>query len=137
MVVAVIDHVMTELNFRIDTRGLASEPLDRRVEALVARYREVFAGPLFVAAMQILLGVRSDPAIFARVKEHLSQAQDAMNQTWAEIFPDVPLAKGEMASLRRITMAAIRGYVLLEAFGVPGTWNKDSTMLCRMVMSSL
>lgn len=136
MVLAVIDHVMTELNFRLDTSGLSSKPLEVRVEALVSRYREVFAGPLFRAAMQILLGVRSDPVLFERIKAHLHQKQGAMDQTWREIFPDVRLAKGEMGSLRRITMAAIRGYVLLEAFGVPGTWNKDSATLCRLVMSS-
>lgn len=137
MVVAVIDHVMTELNFRIDTSGLAAKPLWERVEALIARYRAVFAGPLFTATMQILLGVRNDPVVFASVKEHLARKQDAINHTWEEIFPDVRLERREMASLRRMAMAAIRGYVLLEAFGYPGTWNKDAVVLCRMVMANL
>ncbi len=137
MVLAIVDHVMTELNFRIDTAGLSAKPLWERVEALVGRYREVFAGPMFFATMQILLGVRGEPAVFERVKEHLTEKQDAINHTWQAIFPDAKLDKGEMASLRRIAMAAIRGYVLLEAFGVPGTWNKDSEVLCRMILSSL
>ena len=137
MILAIVDHVMTELNFRIDTAGLSAKPLWERVEALVSRYREVFAGPLFFASMQILLGVRGEPAVFERVKEHLAEKQDAINHTWQAIFPDAQLDKGEMASLRRISMAAIRGYVLLEAFGVPGTWNKDSAVLCRMIVSSL
>lgn len=137
MTLAVVDHVMTELNFRIDTVGLSSKPLHERVEALVSRYREVFASPLFAAATQILLGVRNDPAVFKQVKEHLTQKQDAINQTWQDIFPDAHLATGEMASLRRVTMAAIRGYILLEAFGVPGTWNNDADMLCSMVLSKI
>lgn len=137
MVLVVIDHIMTELNFRLDTRGLSNKPLPQRVEALISNYRDVFAGRLFVAAMQILLGVRSDPVLFVRVKGHLAEKQDAINLTWREIFPDVPVAKRDMASLRRITMAAIRGYVLLEVFGVSGSWDKDSAILCQMVMSSL
>ncbi len=135
-ILAVIDHVMTELNFRLDTAGLAGLPLAERVEALVSRYREVFSGPLFVTAMQILLGVRSDPVLSARIRAHLNEKQDAILRTWAEIFPDVEMAEGEMASLRRIIMAAIRGYVLLEAFGVPGSWNKDSPMLGRLLTSA-
>ena len=137
MVVAVIDHVMTELNFRIDTSGLATKPLWERVEALVARYRAVFTGPLFTAAMQILLGVRNDPAVFTQVKQHLALKQDAINHTWEEIFPDVRLDRREMAALRRMAMAAIRGYVLLEAFGHPGTWDNDVAVLCRMVLANL
>ena len=137
MVLAVIDEVMAELNFRLDTSDLAKASLGDRVEALVARYRSVFSGPMFLAVMQIILAVRSDEILFARVRMHLEQAQQAINQTWHEIFPDVDLTNVGMAGLRRITMAAIRGYVLLEAFGVPGAWPRDSKLLAKMVEREL
>lgn len=137
LVLAVTDSVMTELNFRLDTARLSALPLEERVEALITQYRAAFSGHLFHAATQILLSARSDPALFARTRMHLKSAQDAINRTWHEIFPELRLSARDLAGLRRITMSAIRGYVVLELFGVAGAWRRDSEILRRMVLGRL
>jgi AcrR family transcriptional regulator len=134
LVLAVIDEVMIALNFSLDIPALASLPLAERVRRVVAHYHSVFASNQFLAALDIWLGVRSDPALRDRMRAHVAEAQERMATTWRQMFSDMRVSTGDLHSIRRIIMGAARGQAVLEFFGLPRTWREDSKLLEQFMM---
>ena len=137
LVLAVIDRVMTRINFELDVGALQGEPLEMRVRELVRSYRAAFDSPYFTAAVQIFVGVRSDPVLSRRSMQLLEETQGRMNESWRALFPEIADPEQVMPALRRLTMSAARGASLLENFGLPSTWDHDGALLEAMVLREL
>ena len=136
MILAVIDRVMTRINFELDVGALDGAPMEDRVRAVVRSYRAAFASRYFEAAIQVFMGSRTDPALSRRSMDLLEQTQDRMNAIWARVFPEIGEAE-LLPRLRRVTMAVVRGAVLLEVFGLTSTWEEDGPLVEAMVLREL
>ena len=132
--IAVIDHVATALNFRLDAEALARRTLPERVAALVDAYWRAFDGPLFRAALHIWLAVLRDPPVAARLGAHLAGLQARIESTWRTLFADTGLGAHELATLRHVVMGAARGWAVEQLFNPTGGGRPERAMLQRMVL---
>ena len=132
--IAVIDHVATALNFRLDAEALARRTLPERVAALVDAYWRAFDGPLFRAALHIWLAVLRDPPVAARLGAHLAGLQVRIESTWRTLFADTGLGAHELATLRHVVMGAARGWAVEQLFNPTGGGRPERAMLQRMVL---
>ncbi len=135
--VAVIDHVMTEFNFRVDTRELAPKPLETRVDALIDAYWKAFTGPMFRAALNIWLGVVSDPPLAQRLQDHLTGRVSRIEQNWQDIFKDTGRSAEELTTIRHIMMASARGHAIERFFYPNATGDKEKALLREMTLRAL
>lgn len=133
MILAVIGHAMERINFSIRADEHLGKSINERVELVVNEYRSAFATPTFLAAIQIFLGVRNAPQLSESMRMHLRQSRDAINKTWVDLFPEAAHNPQELNVLRRITMASIRGYVVIEALGASDFWPIDVLVLRDML----
>jgi AcrR family transcriptional regulator len=135
--VAVIDHVMTELNFRVDADELASQPLEARVDALIDAYWTTFTGPMFRAALNLWLGVVSDPPLARKLQDHLSGRKSRIEQTWKALFKDTGRSGEELSTLRHLVMGAARGHAVERLFNPSSTGQKERALLREMMLHAL
>ncbi len=137
LILSVIDSVQRDLNFRIDTAALITLPLEQRIDALVDQYRTVFSDKPFLAALNIWLGVRSEPQLYERLKTLLVEVQAPIGKIWRDVFADLAIEPSYLQSIRRITMAAARGYAIQELFGTANSWDRDCEALRMMLRLEL
>jgi AcrR family transcriptional regulator len=137
LIIAVIDAVATELNFRLDVAALAAMPLEARVEMLVEHYWRVFDGPMFRAALNIWLAIAGDPVLARRLRSRLGEIQEDIVRSWHVLFADQPRTDAELSSVRRLCMATVRGYAISRMFDTTRSWQHDRGVLCRMVLDAL
>lgn len=134
---AVIDHVMTELNFRVDAHALALLPLEDRVEKLIETYWRSFTGPLFRAALNIWLGVINDPPVARRLQDHLSGRQDRIDHAWLTLFKDTGRTRDELTTIRHVVMGTVRGYAVERFFHPSATGQRERALLRELTLSAL
>lgn len=114
LIIAVIDRVSDDLNFRFDITALAAAPLERRVAAIVDRYWSVFTGAPFRAVMNISLGIAGEPLLAERLSRRLDEARAGYGAVWQELFCDIGRSGEELAATRRVVMSAARGFGVLR-----------------------
>ena len=135
--VAVIDYVMTELNFRVDTDNLASQPIEARVDALINAYWTAFTDPMFRAALNIWLGVVSDPPLALKLQDHLSGRLSRIEHTWQTLFKDTGRSGDELTTIRHLVMGAARGHAIERFFSPSATGKKERALLREMTLHAL
>lgn len=134
---AVIDFVASELNFRFDVDAISRLALPERVAAVVENYFQTFTSPVFRAALNVWLGVVTDPPVAQRLRDHLSVRQDRIEQTWKTLFKDTGRLPAELTAIRHIVMGAARGFAVERFFHPEATGASERAMLCTMTLHAL
>jgi AcrR family transcriptional regulator len=137
LVIAVIDSVATELNFRFDLAALAETPLPARVAAVIEHYWQVFDSRMFRAALNVWLAVPGDPVLARRLAARLGDLQEQIVGSWHGLFAELGRSDAELSAVRRTVMAAVRGYAIARVFGPAEHWSEDRAVLCDMTLTAL
>ncbi len=137
LIVAVMERIAKEVNFRIDTDTLANLPLEARIDALVEHYRAMCQSPAYRAALNLWMGIDQDSVLFRELRKRMRAGQQLTAKDWQVIFHDVEIDPITLRSIRRIVMGSIRGYEMRERVDVAGGWSRDSKVLKEMFLRQL
>lgn len=138
LIVAMMEVVAVELNFRLDTSALRTRRLEDRVETLIEHYWEIFQGPLFRAALSVWLIVGDNPALASRIDTSLKPLRGDISHVWHELFADVGRSDEELTSLLRVVQGAVRGAAVAQMAGRSAhDLQEDRRQLARMAVLAL
>ncbi len=101
-----------ELRHGAGTEGTIAERVAVIVEAMLRAY----GSPHAIAAYEVLLGERGNPAFMATHADLLDDAEGELDRMWLEAFVDSGLDDAALTTARRVARAAVIGLV---ARGLP------------------
>jgi AcrR family transcriptional regulator len=134
---AVMERLRAQIDFRIDPAGLAARPVPERVDAMVEHYRAMCLSRAYRAALNLLIGINRDSALFRELSRQMRAGQEGTAEDWEAIFHDLKIDPPALRSIRRIVIGSIRGYELRERVDAAGDWTKDARVLKEMFLHQL
>ncbi|HWL46132.1 MAG TPA: TetR/AcrR family transcriptional regulator [Sphingomonadaceae bacterium] len=138
LIVAIMETIAIELNFRFDVTELATRPVEVRLDRMIEHYWRVFQSPMFRAGLSIWVALAGDAALAARVEATLRGLREHILVVWRELFRDVPCAERKLDAIRHIVMAALRG-TAIAFMGGRGSTNfiEERRVLREMALHAL
>lgn len=109
LVVAIMEAIAVELNFRFDVVELAGQSVEVRLDRMIEHYWRVFQTPMFRAGLSIWVALAGDAALAAGVEASLKGLREHISGVWHELFRDVACSRHELDVVLHIVMAALRG----------------------------
>lgn len=137
LMAAVIDQVMVDVTKDLDLEELGQAPLKERVERILTSYWVAFNSTTYRAALNIYISTSSDPTLRQLVEEHLDRIHRSGEAVWRRLFGNLGLPEGELFALRRIVVAAARGYAILGLGEAASLWRADLRTMVALVLSRL
>jgi len=99
--------IVDEVRQVAGTRGTIAERVAANVEAMLRAY----GSPYAIAAYEVLLGERGNPAFMAIHTDLLDHAEGELDQMWLAAFADSGLDDAALITARRVARAAVIGLV--------------------------
>lgn len=93
-------------------------PLVERVDHVLRRYWSVYASPAYFVILNISLGLKSGDPLARRVRQNFADIYRRSDPPWLTLFADTGLAREELVSLRRFTLATLRGLTMARFLGI-------------------
>ena len=90
--------------------------LEERVAAAVRSLWSMFSAPRYVAMLEILVGSRSEPALWRRVRRRRDADNVAMVAEMTRLFADCDLADRDLGEALAFGTATLRGLALYRHF---------------------
>jgi AcrR family transcriptional regulator len=97
---------------QVATDGTIEELLD----AAINRDWEVLGSVRFVAALQILVAVRSDDKLHQQIIRQVTEFEDKLDANWAEMLAGGKASKSEIMTLRHMVSATLRGLAIRSIY---------------------
>lgn len=138
LVVAIMETIARELNFKFDVATLSKLPVADRLEAMIEHYWGVFQGAMFRAGLSIWVALSGDPTLAKRVEASLKTMREGIWAIWYKLFDDTPATSEQLAAVLHIVMAAMRGAAIAFIGGRSSTNFRDERRLLRdMALAAL
>ncbi len=112
LLLSVLDRICEGFKSRVEAASKCGGSLETRSDELVQTLWEVYGGDTYEAAVEIVLGARSDPDLNGRIQEFRALSIEIAEDLWAQVFSDVDLPPQRLADLLHFTVAAMRGFAL-------------------------
>ena len=112
--------------------------LDARIDAVIRHYWRVYTGPAFLAVLGIRFGATSDARLSARLRRHNIGIDRRSDRPWLELFADSGLSREKLATLKRATLASLRGLAVAQFLGMlKGTPRRELKLIETMLVRAL
>jgi AcrR family transcriptional regulator len=115
LLLAVLDFICQEFASRVSDIAGRGQSLESRCEDLVRTLWNIYSSPAYAAAIEVIIGARSDPEIYARIQAYRSLSVEVAERRWAEALSDVDVPPGRLSDILHFTVAALRGFSLHTA----------------------
>jgi AcrR family transcriptional regulator len=137
LLVAVIDYLSDEM-LRL-TEGLPASglPLSERIDAILKKYWEIYAGPIFMAVLHVFVGARSEPGVYKQLRNHISGIYRVNDRVWHAAFSDVDMPPERLAAARKVVLATLRGLAVGKFLGISSGNERAELKLLREVVGQL
>jgi AcrR family transcriptional regulator len=139
LLLAILDDFGRRLS-EIVARPLLSQgkPVSDRITLLLDETWNLFEQGHFIAVTEILLSSRSDPKFHRIVSARTSAIAAMMDKRWLNVFVDVKIKPQQIAVVRRLAQAAMRGLALRSTFFEPhADLAAERDLLREVVISAL
>ncbi|MCW5771884.1 MAG: TetR/AcrR family transcriptional regulator [Rhodospirillaceae bacterium] len=117
LVAAVNDKLTGDMTALGEALGAGALPLAKRVDAVIDHYMSVYSSPTYRAILDISLGIREAP-MRERVRRLVADIYRKSDAPWLDLFADTGLSRKELVTLRRLTLATLRGLALARILDV-------------------
>ena len=117
LIAAVNDRLTNDMLALGEDLQAGTLPLARRVDAVIAHYLSVYTSPIYLAVLNMSLGIRDEP-MRKRVRRHVADIYRKSDAPWLELFADTGLPRTELVTLRRLTLATLRGLALARILDI-------------------
>lgn len=135
LIAAVLDQVMIDILNILDRFELANAPLKARIEGILNAYGATFNSPTYRASLSIYLSSSTDELLKRKVEDHLDAIHRSGEKVWWKLFGDVDLPKEEHFALRRMVIAAARGYAVLGLGDKKANWDADIQTMVALILA--
>lgn len=117
IVLAALDHVFAEVVARLEALDAAPAAPAARADRIIDSLWEFYGGPRYVAASEILMGLRQIPALRPRLVETRERLTLHYRRMWDRLMHDTPLGARHRLPLLTFTIATLRGLALIQVNG--------------------
>lgn len=116
LIFAAINHVFTEMhNFLTDVSPVGKS-IDERIDRILAQYWTWFGSPTYLAAWELIIGARQDPALRAMIRERIAVGGREINRMWQTVFADCGVSDEDLDNAIKFIFATLRGMALMQIF---------------------
>jgi AcrR family transcriptional regulator len=113
-------------------------PVAERVGKSIDQTWELLRSPHFRAVAQIWLAMRSDTDILADIKAKVARIERELDRQWLAMFSDIELPSEQIALVRHIALATLRGLSLRNIYRQEQSASaKEIEMLKAMIATTL
>lgn len=117
LVAAVNDKLTADMTALGEALAAGNLALDRRVDAVVDHYMSVYSSPTYRAILDISLGIREAP-MREKVRRLVADIYRRSDAPWLGLFADTGLARKDLVTLRRLTLATLRGLAVARILDI-------------------
>jgi len=111
--VAAVSEQLTARMLALDEALVSGEkPLAARIAAVVGHYWTVYTSDAYLAILDIALGRQR------RLGRDLTDVSRKSDAPWFKLFADCGKSRRELAALRRLTLASLRGLAVARFLGI-------------------
>lgn len=115
LLLAVLDFICQEFAAGVSDITALNQSLESRCDDLVRTLWKIYSSPAYMAAIEVILGARGDPELYARIQTYRSLNVEAAQRRWAELLSDVDMPPERLFDILHFTIAAMRGFSLHTA----------------------
>jgi len=136
LLIAVVDDLGLALS---RTKEIPSNlPIGKRVSQSIDQTWQLLRSPHFKAVVQIWLAMQADKKIFGAVRTKVTLIEDELDKKWLALFRDVKLPTRQIAMVRHVVLATLRGLSLRNTYRREQSANSDEIeTLKAMVVAAL
>ncbi len=116
LLMGTFDQLMVEQAAQTSLDPGKGQPLEQRVETLVARLWNVYCTPRYVAVWELFLGTRAEPHLRDEAVEHRARALRIFADVWWSFFKDVGAPEQVVVDVMHTTHAMLRGFAFYSVF---------------------
>jgi AcrR family transcriptional regulator len=137
LLVAVIDYLSDEM-LRL-TEGLPASglTLSERIDAILKKYWEIYAGSIFMAVLHVFIGARSEPGVYKHLRNHMADIYRVNDRVWHAAFSDVDMPPKRLAAARKVVLANLRGLAVGKFLGISSGDERAELKLLRELVGQL
>lgn len=112
LIFATVNYVFTEMHTFLRDIGDSSMSMEERIDALLETYWRWFGSPTYLAAWELVLGARHDPALFDMIRDRIAVGVGEVAAMWRESFADSAIDDAALNDLVQLTLDTMRGMAL-------------------------
>ena len=117
LIAAVNDRLTNDMLALGEDLQAGTLPLAKRIDAVIEHYLSVYTSPIYLAVLNMSLGIR-DETMRKRVRRHVAEIYRKSDAPWLELFGDTGVSRTELVTLRRLTLATLRGLALARILDI-------------------
>jgi AcrR family transcriptional regulator len=118
LIAAVNERLTNSMLALVEDLEAGKLPIASRVDQVVGRYWSVYTSAAYLAVLNIFLGLRTGDALSRRVRRNFVDIYRKSDAPWFQLFGDAGVGRGELAALRRLTLATLRGLAIARFLGI-------------------
>ena len=109
--------------------------LEAGVDAVIDHFWTLYQHKQAMAVFHLWLGARNDPELQPILSKTMRQFEQEMDRRWRDIFAARNLPGQRIATARRVTLAALRGFATY--LNDRAQWRKELSLLKEMLVAIL
>jgi AcrR family transcriptional regulator len=114
IVMAALDHIFSEVVARLEALDAAPAEPAARAARIIDSLWAFYGGPRYLAASEILMGVRQVPALRQRVGESRARLTEHYRRMWDRLMRGTPLGERPRWTLLTFVISTLRGLALIQ-----------------------
>jgi AcrR family transcriptional regulator len=138
LLIAVIDDFAKELFSRSGDSYAKGRAIEQRVGAICDSYWGIVGSRHFIAVIQVLLGVRNDPAVYRNLLDKMQWFESELDRKWVDLFRDLAVPTARLAVARHVVLATLRGLAIRMVYRMDNTrWAAERELLKEILAYAL
>lgn len=112
LLVAVLEFICRQFASGVADIADRSKSLEARCDDLVRVLWAIYGSRAYAAAIEVVLGARSDRETYARIRDYRSLSVEVAERYWADALSDIAVSPERLSDILHFTVAAMRGFSL-------------------------
>jgi len=110
LLLAVLECICRQFALGLSGGADRNKSLEARCDDLVRSLWAIYGSRAYAAAIEVVLGARSDPETYARIRDYRSLSVEVAERHWAEALSDIGVSPERLSDILHFTVAAMRGF---------------------------
>jgi len=115
LLLAVLEFICRQFASGVADIADRNKSLEARCDDLVRVLWAIYGSRAYAAAIEVVLGARSDRETYARIRDYRSLSVEVAERYWADALSDIAVSPERLSDILHFTVAAMRGFSLHAA----------------------
>ena len=115
-----------------------SRTLEQRLEEAIRSYWAIYSGDMFLAVLNIFLGIRTNPRQYRPLRRHMQAFHRLNDDLWLKLVVESSLSTNQLIAARRVLFSTLRGLAIGRILGTqPEATEMEFDLVKRMFVAVL